>query len=92
MQSGDLRVLWMAVVASLFSGGVLAAAIGRRRARRAVFGQSGGIFVVATLLAGLTAFANGATVDAGVWAMSVVMGLCLAASSALIALARPSAS
>lgn len=80
--------LWMALVASVFAAGVLAASIGRRRSRRAVFTQSLGILVICTLVAGPTGFIAGATAGPGVWAVSFVMALCLAASSVFIGLAR----
>ncbi len=80
--------LWMALVASAFAAGVLASSIGRRRSRRAVFTQSLVILVICTLVAGPTGFISGATAAAGVWAVSFVMALCLAASSVLIAFAR----
>ena len=84
--------LWMALVASAFAAGVLAASIGRRRSRRAVFTQSLGILVICTLVAAPTAFISGATAAAGVWAVSFVMALCLAASSVFIAFVRENAS
>ncbi|MEO7366753.1 MAG: hypothetical protein ABIZ36_02275 [Gemmatimonadaceae bacterium] len=80
--------LWMAIVASVFAAGVLASLIGRRRTRRAAVSQSLGILVICTLAAGATGFIAGATAGAGIWAVSFVMALCLAASSIFIALAR----
>ncbi len=80
--------LWMALVASVFAAGVLASLIGRRRSRHAAFTQSLGILVICTLVAGATGFLAGATAGAGVWAVSFVMALCLAASSVFITLAR----
>lgn len=87
----DYAGLWMALVASAFAAGVLAASIGRRRSRRAVLTQSLVILVISTLVAGPTAFISGATAAAGVWAVAFVMGLCLAASSFFIALSREKA-
>jgi hypothetical protein len=86
----DLRMVWMALASSLFAGGVLAGAIGRRRTRHAVFVQSVVILVVATLLAGFTGFFLGARVGPGVWAVATVLGCCLAAASALLAFSGPS--
>ena len=86
----DLRMVWMALASSLFAGGVLAGAIGRRRSRHTVFVQSVVILVVATLLAGFTGFFLGARVGPGVWAVATVLGCCLAAASALLAFSGPS--
>ena len=87
----DYTGLWMALAASVFAAGVLAASIGRRRSRHAVFIQAGVILVVSTLLAGEIGYALGATSGPGVWAVSFVLGLCLAASSIFIALSREAA-
>src|SRR5205814_29126 len=46
-------------------------------------------FVVATLLAALTAFRLGAKAGPGVWVVAVAFGLCFATSSALLVLSRP---
>ena len=86
----DHRIVWMALASSLFEAGVLAAAIGRRRSRHAVLIQSAVILVVATLLAGGSAFLLGATAGPGVWAVAIAFGFCLAAASVLEALSRPS--
>lgn len=88
----DYTGLWMALAASVFTAGVLASAIGRRRSRHAVFIQAAVILVISTLLAGGIGFALGATSGPGVWAVSFVLGMCLAASSVLIALSREAAS
>ncbi len=88
----DRLILWMATGATFFTAGVLAAAIGRRRSRHAVIVQSTVIFVVSTLLAGVTAFLRGAGSGPGVWGVACAIGGCLAASSVLIAVARASAS
>jgi hypothetical protein len=87
----DYQTLWMAGVASVFAAGVLAAAIGRRRSRKAVFVQSMVIVVVATLLAAGTDFLLGATTGPGVWMVATVFGVCLAVSSVFVAFSRPSA-
>lgn len=88
---GDQRVLWMAVVSSLFTAGVLAAAIGRRRTRRAVIRQAIILLIVSTLLAVGTAYLLDATAGPYMWAMSLVLGGCLAGASVLIAYSRPGA-
>jgi len=87
----DFRMVWMALAASIFAGGVLAASIGRRRSRHAVFIQALIILVVSTLLAGGTGFLLGATTGPGVWMVAVVLGSCLAASSTFVAFSRPDA-
>lgn len=84
----DLPILSMAVVATIFLAGVMAAAIGRRRSRHAVAVQSTIILVVSTLLAGLTAFVYNAGTGSDVWTAATLMGICLAASSVLLAVSR----
>ncbi|MCC6773496.1 MAG: hypothetical protein IT360_20100 [Gemmatimonadaceae bacterium] len=88
---GDGRILWMAVVTSLFTAGVLAAAIGRRRTRRAVVRQAVIILIVATLLALGTAYLLESTAGPGDWAMSLLLGGCMAGASVLVAYSRPGA-
>lgn len=85
----DYRMLWMALVASIFAGSVLTAALGRRRSRHAVITQSAAILVIATLLAGGTGFMLGATAGPGVWMVATVFGILLAGSSVLVAVSRP---
>ena len=85
----DYRMFWMAVAASLFAGGTLLAAIGRRRSQRAVKVQAIVIFIASTLLAGIAAYVFGATAWFGIWAVSVVFGGCLSVASVLIAVTRP---
>jgi Na+/H+-dicarboxylate symporter len=87
----DYTGLWMALAASIFAAGVLAASIGRRRSRHAVFIQAVVILVVSTLLAGGIGFALGATAGPGVWMVAFVLALCLAASSVFIAFSREAA-
>ncbi len=87
---GDLRMLWMAIIASVFAASVLVAAVGKRRTRQAVMTQATVILIVATLLAGGLGFMLGATAGPGVWAVALVLGLCLAASSVFIAVSRSS--
>jgi len=87
----DYRMVWMALAASIFAAGVLAASIGRRRSRHTVFIQAAVILVVSTLLAGGIGFALGATAGPGVWMVAFVLALCLAASSVFIAFSREAA-
>ncbi len=87
----DYRMLWMALIASIFAFGVLAASIGKRRSRHAVMVQAIVILIAGTLLAGATASFLGATSAPGVWAVSLVFSICLAASSVFVALARAGA-
>ncbi len=90
-QSGsDYRMFWMAVAATLFAGGTLLAAIGRRRSQHAVRVQAIAIFVGSTLLAGAAAYVFGATAWFGVWAVAAVFGALLSAASMLVAV-RPAA-
>lgn len=89
--AGDRRVLWMAVVSTLFTVGVMSAAIGRRRTRQAVVRQAVVILIVAALLSAGTAFLLDATAGPGIFAMSLVLGVCLAGASVLVAYSRPGA-
>lgn len=91
MTGSDSRMFWMAAAASMFPAGVLATAIGRRRSRREVAVQSSVILVLSTILAGGTGYLLGATSGPGVWMVAGVFGLSLAASSVLVAVARPDA-
>lgn len=86
---GDARFAWMALLASIFAGSVMAAAVGRRRSRQAVMFQSGVIGVVGALLAAGAAFVLRATEAPGVWMVSVAFGISLAAASVFTALSRP---
>ena len=84
----DFRMLWMALAATIFTAGVMAASIGRRRTRRSAYTQSIVILGVATMLAGAVGFLLGATNGIGVWAVAFVLSSCLAACSVLFALSR----
>lgn len=84
----DTRMFWMAVAASLFAGGTLLSAIGRRRSHHAVKVQAIVILIVSTVLAGGTAYVFGATAWFGVWAVALVFGGCLSGASLLVAAAR----
>lgn len=86
----DYRMLWMALAATIFTAGVMAASIGRRRTRHSAYVQATVILIVSTLLAGAIGFFLGATAAFGVWAVALVLSGCLAASSVLIALSRSS--
>jgi hypothetical protein len=70
----DLRMLWMAIAAT--AGAMIVRAIVKKHAAIVTF-------IVATLLAGATAHALGATAWFGVWAVAIVLGGCWAISTAL---------
>jgi hypothetical protein len=79
----DPRLLWMALAA--FTGAALVRMIARVRPSGGVVGVSIATLFLATVLAGSTAYLLGATAPAGIWMMAFVLGLCLAASYALMA-------
>ena len=81
----------MALAVTVFSGGVLASSIGRRRTRKAAYSQATVILVVSTLVAAGTAYMLGATASPGIWMVSLVLGALLAASSYLLWLSRTDA-
>jgi peptidoglycan/LPS O-acetylase OafA/YrhL len=87
-QSEDSTILWMAVIATLFTAGVLAAAIGQRRSKDTAKRQAYLIFAIATLLAVGLGYLLGVTPAAALWTTSAVMGLALAVASILVAYAR----
>lgn len=89
--SDDHRLLWMAVVSTMFAAGVLAAAFGRRRSRQAVVSQSIVILAASAFLAAATGFLQGATSVTAVLLVAVAIGLSLAASSVFVAFSRPGA-
>ena len=78
-QAGDLRMLWMAVAASLTTMAVIAAA-------RAV-GRRGTAAIVALVLATLTAIAAGAlqgtTIGVGLILVAIAFGISLGIAAAL---------
>lgn len=84
----DLRMFWMALAATIFTAGVMAASIGRRRTMHSAYTQAVIILIVSTLTAGAVGFFLGARAVFGLWAVSFVLGGCLAASSLLVALSR----
>lgn len=84
----DFRMLWMALAGTIFTAGVMAASIGRRRTRRSAYTQAIVILGVSTLFIGAIGFLLGATNGIGVWAVAFVLSGCLAASSVLFALSR----
>jgi peptidoglycan/LPS O-acetylase OafA/YrhL len=84
----DLRMFWMALIATVFAAGVLASAIGKRRSRHQVLVQSAVIVVVGALLAWFTGYSLGATEGPGAWMVAAVLGLCLGIASELITFAR----
>jgi hypothetical protein len=85
----DLPLIWMSAAATIFAAGILAAAIGRRRSRRATIFQTTMILVVGTLLALGTARIFVSALGTHVWIAAAVIGLSLAAASILIAVSRP---
>lgn len=87
---GDYRMLWMAAVCSIFAAGVLLAAVGRRRSRRAALFQGSVILLVSTLVGAGVGFMLGATSVIAVLAVSFALSLSLAISSVLVAFSRPS--
>jgi len=84
----DLRVFWMGLVASVFAAGVLASAVGKRRARHMALFQSAVIAVVGALLAWGTGFVFDATEGPGAWMVSALIGLCLGVASECIVFSR----
>lgn len=81
-------MLWMALVATSFAAGVLAAAVGRRRGRPAVVKDALVILCIATLLAAGTGYLFAVSSGPSIWAVSFAIGVCLAASSVGVAFAR----
>lgn len=90
VSGSGFQMLWMALVATSFAAGVLAAAIGRRRGRTAVMKDALVILFTATLLAGATGYVLSDMTGPSIWAVSLAFGVCLAASSVGVAYARPS--
>jgi hypothetical protein len=89
VQTGsDSRMLWMAVAATIFTAGVMAASIGRRRTLHAAYIQATIILIVSTLTAAAVGFFLGARAPFGLGAVALVLGSCLAASSVFVALSR----
>ena len=84
----DLRMLWMALIATVFAAGVLASAIGKRRSRQMALFQSAVIAVVGALLAWGTGYLLGATEGPGAWIVSAVLGFCLGVASECIVFSR----
>ena len=77
-------MLWMALAASIFTAGVLASSIGRRRTRKAAYSQAFVILVISTLVAAGTGYMLGATAGPGIWMVGFVFGALLAASNYLL--------
>lgn len=86
----DALLFWMATIATFFTAGVLSAAIGRRRGRRAVAVQAALTFGVSTFLGALTAFLLTGTATPGILALSAAIGAALAMTSLCMAWARAS--
>lgn len=84
----DLRLFWMALVATVFAGGVLASAIGKRRSRRTALVQSAVIAVVGALLAWFIGYSLGATEGPGAGMVAAMLGLSLGVASECIVFSR----
>jgi peptidoglycan/LPS O-acetylase OafA/YrhL len=84
----DLRLFWMALIATVFAAGVLASAIGKRRNRRMALVQSAVIVVVGALLAWFTGYSLGVTEGPGAGMVAAVFGLCLGISSECVVFSR----
>lgn len=84
----DYRMFWMAMVCSIFAAGVLLAAVGRRRSRRAALFQGFVILLVGTIVAVGVGYMLGATSVVAVLGVSFGLSLCLAISSVLVAFSR----
>ena len=90
VQTGtDLRLMWMAFASFLGTSVVMAIGKGRSHTSGAVLAFAGVTLVVATLLAGLTAYRLGAANPVGVWLMAIVFGLSWALAYAFFNLSRP---
>ena len=85
----DPRMLWMAFAA--FVGAALVRMVGKDRDPRStrVVTPSALTLVIATALAGSTAYLLGARAAPGIWLVAFVLALCLAASHALHLLSLP---
>ena len=84
----DLRLFWMALVATVFAAGVLASAIGRRRSRQAALGQSAVIAVVGALLAWFIGFSIDAAGGPGTAMIAAAFGLSLGVASECLVFSR----
>lgn len=84
----DLRLFWMALAATVFAGGVLASAIGRRRSRQTALVQSAVIAVVGTLLAWFIGYSLGATEGPGAGMVAAAIGLSLGVASECVVFSR----
>lgn len=88
----DLRLLWMAFAAAVGATAVITVTKARGGQSKSVVTLSAAVLAAATLAAGLVGFLLGATAGPGVWMVAVVLGLFLAASSALYSHSRPARS
>ena len=84
----DSHLVWMALIATIFTAGVLAANIGRLRTRKAAYSQATAILVVSTLLGGGTEYFLRGSTGADVWTISLLFGAMLSASSFCLWLSR----
>ena len=87
-QTGSDSLLSMALAATIFTAGVLAANIGRRRSRKAAYSQATVILVVSTLLAGGTEYMLSGSSGSDVWTVAFLVGAVLSASSFCLWLSR----
>jgi hypothetical protein len=70
----DLRMLWMTCAAMVGAGIVIAVRKDRSTS------TSIAVFVVGTLLAGITGYLLGARAAAGIWLVAIALAFCFAAS------------
>jgi hypothetical protein len=87
----DRRMLWMAFAAFIGAAFVRMVVKDRDPRSKGVVTPSALTLVVATALAGSTAYLLGATAAAGIWPVAFVLALWLAASHALHLLSLPRA-
>jgi dolichol kinase len=83
----DVRYLWMALASLL--GAVIAVRTARNRKPTGVLALSASVLIIASVLAGLTAFLLGARSVAAAGIVALAFGSCWGASNALYALSRP---
>ncbi|MEO5588585.1 MAG: hypothetical protein ABIS03_03275 [Gemmatimonadaceae bacterium] len=88
----DYRMLWMALLVTIFAAGVLGAAVGRRRSRHAALVQAMVILIVSTLLAAALGWMLGARSLVAVGAVAFGFSLMLAVASYLVAVSRSAGS
>jgi hypothetical protein len=79
----DLRYVWMALAAIVATALVMKVGGARRRGPAAVMALTAAAAIASAALATLVAIVLGATAGAGIAVVSVVFGVCCAASGAL---------